>query len=34
MVDQEIFGAARQSIWQKSGSTTVSQIPNRVFTLS
>ena len=34
MVDQEIFGAARQSIWQKSGSTTVPQIPNRVFTLS
>ena len=34
MVDQEIFGAARQSIGQKSGSTTVSQIPNRVFTLS
>ena len=34
MVDQEIFGAARQSIWQKSGSTTVPQMPNRVFTLS
>ena len=34
MVDQEIFGAACQSIWQKSGSTTVSQIRNRVFTLS
>jgi len=33
MVDQEIFGAARQSIWQKSGSTTVSQSPNHVFTL-
>ena len=34
MVAQEIFGAASQSIWQKSGSTTVSQIPDRVFTLS
>lgn len=34
IVDQEMFGAAGQSIWQKSGSTTVSQIPNRVFTLS
>ena len=34
MVAQEIFVAASQSIWQKSGSTTVPQIPNRVFTLS